>query len=65
AQRHGLQVRLRATVDAGTARGITASVYLPAPLVTGSGTEITWSTVERPRRLPEPDLAETGPHHSR
>lgn len=57
AQRHGLKVRLRPTRDAGTARGITASVYLPAVLVTGSGADIGRSAVERPRRLADPDSA--------
>ncbi|RGP46352.1 hypothetical protein AWH04_04250 [Rhodococcus erythropolis] len=55
AQRHGLQVRLRPTTEAGAARGITASVYLPASLIIGSGIEPAWSIVERPRRLPDDD----------
>ena len=54
AQRHRLRVRLRPNTEPGAAHGITASVYLPAALIVESGTEIMWSTVERPRRLPAP-----------
>ncbi len=63
AQRHGLRVRLRATEDAGAARGVTASVYLPAVLVPGTGPpEIAWSTVQRPRRLPV-DTVDSSSYH--
>lgn len=65
AQRHGLGVRLRATIEAGAARGVTASVYLPSAVVSGSGTEVACSTVQRPRRLPDFGLIDNGTHHSR
>ncbi|MGW0021488.1 sensor histidine kinase [Rhodococcus sp. NPDC003382] len=52
AQRHGLRVRLRATIDAGATCGVTASVYLPAALIQGRSPEIAWISVDQPRRLP-------------
>jgi len=65
AQRHGLQVRLRPTIESGSTRGITTSIYLPSVLIAGPGIEITWSAAEHPRRLPADDLSDSGQHHAR
>ncbi|MBS9376482.1 sensor histidine kinase [Rhodococcus sp. B50] len=59
ALRHGLQIRLRSTVNVGPVRGITASVYLPATIFAGPGVEMEWSTVDRPQRLPDPLYADS------
>lgn len=57
AQRHGLWVRLRPSMNTGAARGITASVHLPSRAFAGKGIKTEWVTVDRPRRLPDPDSA--------
>lgn len=52
AERHGITVRLRPTFDSPTNSGITASVYLPPKLLTGTSHFVDPYRVE-PRRLPD------------
>ncbi|WAL49335.1 sensor histidine kinase [Rhodococcus pyridinivorans] len=51
AQRHGLQVRLRPTTEAGAARGITASAYLPPEVITGHDVAIAPRSITRTSTL--------------
>ncbi len=51
AERHGITVRLRPTFDSATNGGITASVYLPTKILSGTSHFVDPYHVE-PRRLP-------------
>lgn len=58
AERHGITIRLRPTFDTAANSGITASVYIPTKLLTGTSHFVDPYRVE-PRRLPGNDYEPT------
>lgn len=62
AARHRIQVKLRSTFDSPLGTGITASVYLPAPLLSGLDRSVPPHAVRHPRPL---SVSDTGRHAAR